>query len=242
MAEGTKRSTLFHGEIHASAVGMIFQFCTAVGMIFQYCSFHFSFHHTMETIVAELTVVDCFVANTDNELVGFEKMEILEEFEAKFWLPRNLPFHPATMACKASGYKGTHKEFTMGWCKALFSRAQAEDIRETRAQRRTLQEPASMPQANKRRRMSHTKPELPEYRFHGAQEDHHMVRIDGKKKPRTCTYCAYIAALNKGVGSSNFKVSKSRYYCFACGDFLCKDHEKPFHEKETREETTRVAV
>ena len=141
------------------------------------------------------------------------------------WMP--IMFHAldcmrsnAYVACKASGYKGTHKEFTMGWCKALFSRAQAEDIRETRAQRRTLQEPASMPQANKRRRMSHTKPELPEYRFRGAQEDHHMVRIDGKKKPRTCTYCAYIAALNKGVGSSNFKVSKSRYYCFACGDFL----------------------
>ena len=113
------------------------------------------------------------------------------------------------VACKASSYKGTHKEFTMCWCKALFSRAQAKDIRETRAQQRTLQEPASMPQAKKRHCMSHTKPELQEYHFHEARKDHHMVWIDGKKKPSTCTYCAYIAALNKGV--RNFKLR-----CLSC--------------------------
>ena len=45
----------------------------------------------METMEAEytpktpfVTVVDRIVANTDNELVKFEKMEIPEEFEAKF--------------------------------------------------------------------------------------------------------------------------------------------------------------
>ena len=44
-----------------------------------------------------VTVVDRIVANTDNELVKFEKMEIPEEFEAKFWLPWNFLFHPATI-------------------------------------------------------------------------------------------------------------------------------------------------
>ena len=88
--------------------------------------------------------------------------------------------------------------------------------------------------------MSHTSPELPDYHFNGIKEDHHLVRTIGK--PRTCTYCAYLSALNKGVGGDPIKVLKSRFYCFACGDFLCKDHEGAFHLKEEDLETDPVPV
>ena len=49
------------------------------------------------------------------------------------WMP--LMFHMldcmrvnSYVACKNMGYKGTHKEFTMEWCEALFARAKAEDV------------------------------------------------------------------------------------------------------------------
>ena len=41
--------------------------------------------------------VDYILDNTDKELVGFEKMELPEKFGAKFWLSKNLQFHPATV-------------------------------------------------------------------------------------------------------------------------------------------------
>ena len=142
----------------------------------------------------------------------------------------------AYVACKASGYKGSHKEFTMEWCKALSARAKAEEVRETRLRRGSPIDPrdihGSVMPTSKRRRMSHTKPELPDYRFSDPKEDHHMVMLPLEKKPRTCTYCSYIAALAKGSGAEPEAPRKSKGYCFACGDFLCKDHFEIFHSNE----------
>lgn len=132
----------------------------------------------------------------------------------------------------------------MGWVKALLARAKAEDVRETRARRAgTPSSDAATPSPTlKRRRMSHTKPELPEYRFSGPKEDHHMVRLKGNQPPRVCTYCSYLAALAKGCGGPALKVSRSRNYCFACSDFLCSDHVDAFHCKEVEDETGTVAI
>ena len=80
--------------------------------------------------------------------------------------------------------------------------------------------------------MSHTKPELTSYRFSGPEEDHHMVRMDGKGQPKVCTYCSFLAALAKCAGMPPPKVACSRRFCFSCGDFLCQQHEVALHCKD----------
>ena len=120
----------------------------------------------------------------------------------------------------------------MEWCQALFVRAKAEEVRETRARRTSVQEEAGAINTptitRKRKRMSHTQPELPAHRLAPPRADHHLVRSEGK--PRTCTYCAYLYALAKGAGGTLPKKSKTRMLCFACGDYLCKDHVECFHD------------
>lgn len=143
-------------------------------------------------------------------------------------------------ACKASGYKESHKDFTMEWCKALSNRAKAETVRETR-QRRTAAANEYNDNSNihgsilppsKRRRMSHTNPELPAYRFSEPKEDHHKVDLPLDKKARTCTYCSYLYMLNKASDQVPEPPKKSKGYCFACGDFLCREHFDIFHQKD----------
>ena len=55
----------------------------------------------METAEDDYTPKTPFVKNVDcvvnNERVEFEKMELPEAFEPKFWLPQNLPFDAPTM-------------------------------------------------------------------------------------------------------------------------------------------------
>ena len=137
------------------------------------------------------------------------------------------------VACKNMGYKGTHKEFTMEWCEALFARTKAEDVRETRKRRSNANDREASPTdsigSNKKRRMSHTRPELPDHRLQGHKEDHHLV---SSTKSRACTYCSYMAALNKLAGLPVSQPTRTKYYCFACGDYLCKDHLECFHGRE----------
>ena len=49
--------------------------------------------------------------------------------------------------------------------------------------------------------------------------------LTGTTKPRS-----YLYALAKATDSAIPKVSKSRRFCFACGDYLCKNHEDVYHE------------
>jgi hypothetical protein len=166
------------------------------------------------------------------------------------WMP--LMFHVldcmrtnSYVACRAKGYRNSHKSFTMEWCRALFSRAKAEEIRQTRKQRANERDGnrihGSVLPASKRRRMSHTKPELPMHQYSEPKEDHHPVCLPLEKKPKTCTYCSYMFALEKAAGGNPDPLRKSKQFCFACGDFLCKEHFDIFHQVEqTWHETTNT--
>jgi hypothetical protein len=127
----------------------------------------------------------------------------------RVWMP--LMFHTldcmktnSYTCCKHSGYKELHKVFTMEWCKALFARAKAEEVRHLRQQRHTTFETTMhgsvIPVGTKRRRMSHTNPELPEYCFSEPKKDHHLVCLPIDKKPKTCTYCSFICAMENASG------------------------------------------
>ena len=141
----------------------------------------------------------------------------------------------AYIACKGLGYKGTHKQFTMEWCTALFARARAEDVCDTRTMRGSPSNNSEMsPTLNtKKRRMSHTRPELPDYRLKGNRDDHQLVL---GHHLRTCTYCSYMSAINKLAGLPAGKPARSKFFCYACGDHLCKEHMECFHAPEQQED------
>ena len=144
----------------------------------------------------------------------------------------------AFVASKKLGYKGMHKDFIMDWCQALRHRAISDEVAMTRRARQQREDPIVISSAQKkRRRMSHTNPELPDYRLQGPREEHHPVPVKGK--PRTCTHCAYLSALQKAANGPAINISKSSYQCFACGDYLCRKHWNEFHQWE--EEATDTA-
>ena len=149
----------------------------------------------------------------------------------------------AYIACKGLGYKGTHKQFTMEWCTALFARARAEDVRETRTMRGSPNDSETSPPTigsnTKKRRMSHTRPELPEYRLKGNKDDHQLVL---GHHLRACTYCSYMSAINKLAGLPVEKPARSKFFCYACGDHLCKEHMECFHAQEEEDDVPATAV
>ena len=197
--------------------------------------------------------IPCVIDDYNHWMGGVDKADQLIAYYRpdlrcrRVWVP--IMFHVldciranAYIACHAKGYKGSHKDFTMDWIKALLARAKAEDVRDTRQCSGAVDGATTPSPTMKRRRMSHTKPELPSYRFNGPKEDHHMVRMDGKGQPKACTYCSFLAALAKGAGGVPPKIAPSRLYCFSCGDFLCKEHEESFHSKEMDESDGEISV
>jgi hypothetical protein len=78
----------------------------------------------------------------------------------------------------------------------------------------------------KRRRMSHTKPSLPENRKKGRKTDHLMVIV---KEQRTCVYCSYLAAVAKLEGSTAEPPSKVTRKCLACNIHCCNSHWNVYH-------------
>ena len=128
----------------------------------------------------------------------------------------------------------------MEWCQALFVRAKMEEVRNTRARRDTVQPQQQRITPSKRKRMNNTQPKLPEYCLLPPQEDHHPVRAEGA--PQLCVYCCYLKSLTKGAGGRPKEPSKSKFYCYACGDYLCKEHFDVFHEKDDENGDEPVAV
>ena len=130
-----------------------------------------------------------------------------------------------------------HKEFTKEWIKALNARAHAASLSVRRAARhRQDDEAPPIIHPFKRRRMSHSRPTLPEYRFNGNPLDHQHTtdpKLTGPKAtPCTCAYCAYEAAMAKLLGTDPPVPKKTVKMCSYCLDYLCKHHFDDFHAKE----------
>jgi tRNA A37 methylthiotransferase MiaB len=87
----------------------------------------------------------------------------------------------------------------------------------------------SPPDSIKKKRMSHTKPTLPEYRLSGRPTDHIIVMTGTQ---RSCTYCRYLYAKAKQNETTPLpKVKKPIRKCLVCGDHLCSDHFEDFHKE-----------
>ena len=133
----------------------------------------------------------------------------------------------AYLVAKLRDPKLKHKTFVVDWIEALNKRADAIEYGNTRQIIASLKTPPSTGK-RKRMRMSHTRPDLPEYRRYGGRSEH-QVCIGLKQ--RNCTYCAYLYALAKLDGSVELPVVRTpaRYCSSSCQDHLCNDHFDVFH-------------
>lgn len=122
----------------------------------------------------------------------------------------------------------THKDFILEWISSFNDRAEFFERQRTRAAVSTILSP---PSSNSKKRMSHTKPKLPEYRLSGQPTDHVIVISDSQ---RSCTYCRYLYAKAKQNETQPLpKVKKPTRKCLVCNDHLCSDHFDVFHKVES---------
>ena len=138
-------------------------------------SFAISIHEMMMISIPQ--VIDDYFVELAHKLIAYYRTDV------RCWRTwMSLMFHMldcmrvnSYVACKNMGYQGTHKEFTMEWCEALFARAKAEDVRETRKRRSNANDREASPTdsigSSKKRRMSHTRPELPHHILQGHKDD-----------------------------------------------------------------------
>lgn len=157
----------------------------------------------------------------------------------RVWMP--LMFHVldcirvnAFVIHKSKYPQQTHKMFLKEWIKALSARATAASLSTRRGARHSS--PTVHTPPTKRRRMSHKRPNLPDYRFNGMPEEHFSVTDEGlvgpKPTPRSCVYCSYEAAIAKIMETEPPMIKKTIKKCNYCQDYLCKHHFNAFHQRD----------
>ena len=116
-----------------------------------------------------------------------------------------------TLHAKAWVTRETHKQFTMEWWTALFAHTRAENVRKTLTMQGSPKDSETFPPTigsnTKKRKMSHIRPELPDYRLKGNKDDHQIVLGD---RLRACAYCSYLSAINKLAGLPAEKPARSK--------------------------------
>jgi hypothetical protein len=118
------------------------------------------------------------------------------------------------------------KDFILMWIDALSKRAQFEEYYVTRNAVAAIKSPSGPP--GKRQRISHSKPCLPEYRFHGQKEDHMAIIA---KTQRKCRFCSYLQACAKLDGRPIPTAAHPSRMCSYCQDHLCVLHFDAYHTK-----------
>jgi Transposase IS4 len=124
-----------------------------------------------------------------------------------------------------------HKAFVAAWIDRLNKMADVNDFQVTRRTTVAHRTPSPPKAAGiKRRRMSHTAPQLPACRFNGERAEHLVVMA--KTHQKICIYCSYlyqkakIEGVHPDVLPQRRKVWRS---CLACRVALCIDHFDAFH-------------
>ena len=181
--------------------------------------------------------IPCIVDDYNNMMGGVDKAyQMISYYRPKLrcrriWMP--MFFHSLDI-CRLNSFIilqrnkfiGTHKDFILEWVDSMNQRADFIDKKLTRAAVSAILSP---PSSNKKQRMSHTKPTLPEYRLTGRRTDHIIVMADTQK---SCTYCRYLYAKAKQNQTTPPRVKKPLRKCLVCGDHLCSDHFDEFHKVE----------
>jgi hypothetical protein len=136
------------------------------------------------------------------------------------------------IVCKKVNKDLKQKDFLSGWIDALNRMADVVDFQMTRRSvlnAKSPPPPAYSADNKKRRRMSHTAPQLPADRLSGPRTDHLVVM---GKKQAFCVYCSYlyqkakIDGVHPEVLPNRRKVRRS---CLACRVAVCDQHFNVFH-------------
>jgi Transposase IS4 len=136
------------------------------------------------------------------------------------------------IVCKKANKDLKQKDFLSGWIDALNRMADVVDFQMTRRSvlnAKSPPPPAYSADNKKRRRMSHTAPELPADRLLGPKTDHLVVM---GKKQAFCVYCSYlyqrakIEGVHPDILPNRRKVRRS---CLACRIAICDQHFNIFH-------------
>ncbi len=127
--------------------------------------------------------------------------------------------------------KLSHKHFTFRFSEALLAFASGFNSGLRRGLRRNisnnLSNLSSDSQRLKRRRMSHTNPQLPASRLEGSNGEHRGLWCE---KQEYCVFCSYLHAKARISVDQLTKPRRVRRACFYCQVHLCMDHFDRFHD------------
>ncbi|KAG7354989.1 transposase IS4 [Nitzschia inconspicua] len=130
------------------------------------------------------------------------------------------------LVVKSSDKRLDHKSFIISSTKILNDRAVAYESGVTRS-KTAVPDPPGSGQKKKRRRMSHTDPQLPLCRFEGNPSDH---RHEISSTQKRCIYCSFLLAKAKKEGREDLpKVREPSRCCSYCRVNLCHEHFDVFH-------------
>jgi hypothetical protein len=118
----------------------------------------------------------------------------------------------------------------MSWIDALNQRAVYEEYQTTRASAAAALMMPPAGSAKKRKRVSHKRPTLPDYRFLEKKEEHVPVLT---AKQMSCPYCSYLRRdVAKLDGEQELPtVARPQKKCLMCDDHLCVLHFDLYHTR-----------
>ena len=185
--------------------------------------------------------IPAFVDDYNNMMGGIDKAyQMISYYRPKLqcrciWMP--MFFHSLDI-CRLNSYivlqqrrvVSSHKDFILEWIDCMNQWADFIERQRTRAAVAALLTP---PLAKQKKRMSHTRPTLPNYQFNGRPTDHLVVMTEVQM---LCTYCRYLYAKAKQNGTISLpRVKKPQCKCLICSDHLFHDHFDVFHQEEQEE-------